>query len=145
MAETIRLELGRDVPGRARDWVRGICATCGLDAVADDAELIVSELVTNVFLHAQTDCRIRAELGDRMLRVEVADEDDRVVRPVCRADGSERGRGLHIVASLASAWGVHYRPTGKAIWFTLARPAGAGTGSAVEPATAEPPCSVVAG
>jgi anti-sigma regulatory factor (Ser/Thr protein kinase) len=145
LAETIRLELGRDVPGRAREWVRGICATCGLDALADDAALMVSELVTNVFLHAHTDCRIRAELGDRMMCVEVADQDERVVRPVSSADGSERGRGLHIVAALSSAWGVHYQPAGKTVWFTLASPAGVRPGSATEAATADPPASVVAG
>ena len=120
MAETIRLELGRDVPGRARQWVRGICATCGLGALADDAALMVSELVTNAFLHAHTDCQIMAELGDHMMHVEVADQDENVVRSVVGADGSERGRGLHIVAALATAWGVHYQPTGKTVWFTLA-------------------------
>ena len=145
MAETIRLELGRDVPGRARDWVRGICATCGLGALADDAELMVSELVTNVFLHAHTDCHHRAELGVRMFCVEVSDEDDRVVRPVSRADGSERGRGLNIVAALSSSWGVHYQPAGKTIWFTLASAAGAGADSAMEAATAGRPRSVAAG
>lgn len=119
MAETIRLVLGRDVPGRARAWVRDICATRGLDALADDAALMVSELVTNAFLHAHTDCLITAELGDHVMRVEVTDEDEMTVRPVVPADGSERGRGLHIVAALATAWGVHYQPAGKTVWFSL--------------------------
>ena len=134
MADTIELELGRDVPGRAREWMRDVCATSGLDALADDAVLMVSELVTNVVLHAHTDCRIMAEFGDHVMRIEVADKDETVVRPLSKADGSERGRGLHIVAALATAWGVRYQPAGKTVWFTLAATAGVLSCSHVEEA-----------
>ena len=141
----MRLRLGWDVPGRARAWVRDLCATCDLDAVSEDAALMVSELVTNVFLHARTDCLIRAEVGDHVMRVEVADEDETAVRPLVSADGSERGRGLSIVATLATAWGVEYQPAGKTVWFTLASTAGANTRSRVEEApNTDPPRSVVA-
>lgn len=146
MAETIRLQLDRDVPRRARRWVRDICATCGLDALADDATIMVSELVTNAFLHAQTDCMITAELGDHMIRVEVADEDAGVVRPIFSADESERGRGLQMVATLATDWGVHYGSAGKTVWFTLASTAGGRMRSRVEQAKGiDPQGPVVAG
>ena len=125
--------------------MREICATCALDALADDAELLVSELVTNVFLHAHTDCLIRAELGDHLMRVEVVDEDERDVRPVTKADGTEQGRGLHIVAALATEWGVHYQPAGKTIWFTLASTAGLHTRPRLEQAPRAHPRSAAAG
>lgn len=142
MAETLRLQRGRDVPGRARVWVRGICVTCGLDAAADDAALIVSELVTNVFLHANTDCVVTAEVEAPTLRVAVADEDERAVRPVSAADSAERGRGLQIVAALASTWGVDYRPTGKTVWFTLVPAAVVRPPARVEAGGTHPPRSV---
>jgi len=145
LAEILRLQRGRDVPGRARAWVRVICATCGLDAAAaDDAALIVSELVTNVFLHADTDCVVTAELGANTVRVAVADEDERAVRPVSAVDSAERGRGLQIVAALASTWGVDYRPTGKTVWFTLAPAAVARPPARAESAGTHPPRSVAA-
>ena len=145
MPETIRLQRGCDVPRRARAWVREICATCGLDTLADDAELLVSELVTNVFRHAHTDCLITAELGDHFLRVEVADEDARDIRPITKADGSERGRGLHIVAALATTWGVQYQPAGKTIWFTLASTACPDARSRIQQAPRAHPRSAAAG
>lgn len=145
MTETIRLQLGRDVPARAREWLRDICTTCGLDAVTDDAELIVSELVTNVFLHAHTNCLISAEPGDHVIRVEVTDEDQTDVRPVSAADGSERGRGLHIVAVLASDWGIQYERTGKTIWFTVSSNADADTSPRMQQALRAHPRSIAAG
>jgi len=119
LAEKTRLAFGPEAPAHARDWVREVCAIHGLDALADDATLIVSELVTNVVLHARTDCVIVAECGDQELRVDVADEDRSVVKGPVVSNGSEGGRGLHIVAALATAWGVRYQQTGKSVWFTL--------------------------
>lgn len=145
MAETLCLQRGRDVPGRAREWVRDICATCGLDARADDAALIVSELVTNVLLHANTDCLVVAELGGGTVRVAVMDEDSRDVRPVAAADSAERGRGLQIVAALSDAWGIDYQPAGKSVWFTLTRAAAVRTRPRVQAAGAHPPRPVAAG
>jgi len=144
LTETIRLQLDRDVPVRAREWVRALCATSGLDALADDAELMVSELVTNVFLHAHTSCVIKAEPGDHAIKVQVTDEDHTDVRPVSAADGSERGRGLHIVAALSNNWGIQYEPAGKTIWFTLTSAAGVHARSRMEQAPRSHPRSSAA-
>jgi anti-sigma regulatory factor (Ser/Thr protein kinase) len=145
LAEIMRLQLGRDVPARAREWVRDICATCGLDPLADAVALMVSELVTNAFLHAQTDCLVKAELVDHVIYIEVTDEDQADVRPVSQADGSECGRGLHIVAALATNWGIDYQPTGKTIWFTLAATASVHSRSRIEQSPSTPPRSAAAG
>jgi anti-sigma regulatory factor (Ser/Thr protein kinase) len=119
LAETIRLAFGLNAPADARAWMQDICAIHGADMLADDATLIVSELVTNVVLHARTDCVIVAEFGDHAMRVDVVDEDHSLVRALAVADGSEGQRGLHLVAALATTWGVRYQQQGKTVWFTL--------------------------
>src|SRR5687768_3904936 len=88
-------------------------------SVCDEAVLLVSELVTNAVMHARTalTLRLRAEAGQ--LRVEVDDHDERL--PVLSESNheSERGRGLHLLESVASRWGVTPRAGGKTVWFEV--------------------------
>jgi anti-sigma regulatory factor (Ser/Thr protein kinase) len=81
--------------------------------------LIVSELVTNVFLHAGTECTIRADYADPELTVVVSDGHVTEVYPRDAGPDAEQGRGLAIVDTLADAWGVDYQPDDKAVWFTV--------------------------
>ncbi|MEV5775422.1 ATP-binding protein [Streptomyces antimycoticus] len=88
------------------------------------AELLLSELVTNAVRHAHVppgqEIEVRYKLSDSHLRVEVADTSD--VQPEQRAadNGDERGRGLLLVDSLATKWGVSPRNViGKFVWFEL--------------------------
>ncbi len=52
-----------------------------------------------------------------------------MIRPIMRTvcDDDESGRGMHLVAALASEWGVVDKPAedspGKHVWFELAAPA----------------------
>lgn len=118
MVESLRLGWGMDGPRRARGWIRDVCMTNDLDGLADDACLLVSELVTNTVLHAGTDCELRLEVGDQAMRVDVMDQDNSDVRPV-DTDSARRAHGLNIVDSVAAGWGVIYRDGGKTVWFTL--------------------------
>ncbi|WP_329239654.1 ATP-binding protein (plasmid) [Streptomyces sp. NBC_00111] len=113
-----------------RHLVRGRLTSWGLSVLADDAELIVSELLTNSLIHSggtRVDLDVRIE-GDR-LRIEVGDG---ARRPPCRpahpCDEAENGRGLEIVHFLVQArggaWGLG--PDGTHTWCTLA----IGTGGA---------------
>lgn len=124
MAERLGLGLGLglEAPARAREWIVGVCRRSELDHVRDEATLLVSELVTNVVLHARTDCVVVAENNDDALRVEVFDRngDFAAVRPGSGHAGLDGGRGLMIVAALATEWGVQAHATGKSVWFTLA-------------------------
>ena len=91
------------------DWglSRSIAATC----------LITSELVTNAMLHAQTDFQVT--LGSADGRVRVAVRDGSSDRPLAQYPQPDRvdGRGLLIVDSLASSWGVlPTRDGGKVVW-----------------------------
>lgn len=88
--------------------------------LVDVVELLVSELLTNALLHADTDLDLRTSLERGHIRVEVADGSPG--RPILRhppADATS-GRGLEIVDALASRWGVDERPGGgKSVWFEV--------------------------
>jgi serine phosphatase RsbU (regulator of sigma subunit)/anti-sigma regulatory factor (Ser/Thr protein kinase) len=87
----------------------------GLEDLAFTTELLVSELVTNAIRHAQPPIQLRLIL-DTMLSCEVSDAS--LTAPHHRrADRyDEGGRGLMLVARLASRWGTRHTRTGKTIW-----------------------------
>ena len=89
--------------------------------LADTTALLVSELVSNVVLHARTPCHLRiVRVADRV-RVEVGDGSDQVPAVVPPADPlAQSGRGLQLVDGLSSDHGVELEPGGgKRIWFEL--------------------------
>lgn len=91
---------------------------CG-DAIPD-AELLVSELVTNAVLHARSSTRVTIEHAGTTVRVSVCDDSPR--RPRLREYGPEAvtGRGLVIVDRIALRWGVDPSDNGKCVWFEIA-------------------------
>jgi anti-sigma regulatory factor (Ser/Thr protein kinase) len=93
------------------DW------SCG--HLADDAALLVSELVTNSVVHAHSDVALRLWRTGSGIRVEIADRDSRLVAPRPVDPEALGGRGLYLVETLARAWGVHPAGAGKAVWFEL--------------------------
>jgi anti-anti-sigma factor len=120
-----RLTLG-PVPGSARAgraFVREVCARWGLDALAEPATLLASELVTNAVLHARTALELRVELRGRRLHVAVRDHDKRPPRMPATRNDTGGGLGLLVVDRLAKAWGVRQAPSGgKVVWCTLELP-----------------------
>ncbi len=118
---------------RARSVVGRVLTGRRLAAVADDALLLVSEVVTNAVLHARSDLVLRVhQEGDR-LRVSVDDrEGTRMPRRVSGDDG-ESGWGLKIVDMLARGWGVETTGDGKRVWFDLAIPASGDTNGTPSP------------
>ncbi|MFJ9742773.1 ATP-binding protein [Streptomyces sp. NPDC101166] len=90
----------------------------GAPVAADEAELVVTELATNVVRHVGEGVSATLILevrGDR-LRVEVHDK-SRVAPSLRAADcDQECGRGLHLLASLAADWGTVLTAAGKAVW-----------------------------
>ncbi|MFI9615805.1 ATP-binding protein [Streptomyces sp. NPDC052023] len=90
-----------------------------LDDVADTAELLVSELVTNALRHTRGPLRLNLRLRDSRLLCEVEDtESTGPVRRVVDAD-AEGGRGIELLELLADAWGSVRMPTGKTVWFEV--------------------------
>jgi serine/threonine-protein kinase RsbW len=107
----------------ARRFVRTALGVWGLDILADGAELIVSELVGNAVRH--TRCRLIrvtvTRLAPAAVRISVTDTSNAPpVRRRARAD-DVRGRGLAVVAAVATRWGTDPLPWGKRMWAELIR------------------------
>ena len=85
----------------------------------DDVVLVASELVGNAVVHAggpEDDLDVSWDIEPSAVVVRVADASATV--PELRSADAARtgGRGLAIVASIASDWGVHRWPRGKQVW-----------------------------
>jgi anti-sigma regulatory factor (Ser/Thr protein kinase) len=119
MSSTLRLEHGVRAPGHARHWIVQCCREWQCDDLADPAALLLTELVTNVFLHARTECLIDAVFDYPVLAVTVRDGDDQELLVRLPSDSAEEGRGLAIVDALADAWGIQQADGTKSVCFQL--------------------------
>jgi anti-sigma regulatory factor (Ser/Thr protein kinase) len=121
----------------SRMFVQSCLREWGLPALAEDSELVVSELVTNAVratgvtdtaprwsqLAKLATIEVRLALFERSLLIAIWDNE--TTPPVLRdheAD-SENGRGLSIVAALSEQWDYFLPATGgKYVWAELAIP-----------------------
>ncbi|MEU3312718.1 ATP-binding protein [Streptomyces sp. NPDC006687] len=103
---------------KGRDFTRRALADWGWDATetADDALLVVSELVTNANLHAGGCLQLVLTSGD-VLRIEVFDGSTALPRrdPSPRR-GIPGGHGLNIIDRLCDRWGSEADGHGKVVW-----------------------------
>lgn len=94
------------------------------EEVADDAAVIISELISNALRHARPlpsgDIRVAwAREGD-LIRLAVSDGGAMTEPRRARATlSSLGGRGLGIVEALSEGWGVHHEDEGTTVWATL--------------------------
>ncbi|GFH39428.1 ATP-binding protein [Streptomyces pacificus] len=98
-----------------------------LPDLAETAELLISELVTNSVRHTRGPLRLNLRIHDGCLCCEVEDTDgagpaagpaERLA--ACRADSwAEGGRGIGLLDALADTWGSCRTATGKTTWFQL--------------------------
>jgi anti-sigma regulatory factor (Ser/Thr protein kinase) len=116
---SIRLQATQESPRTARRFLREEFGTVDVDGVGAIAELLISELVSNVVRHVGLPMTVRVTRSGSVMRVEVDDESHDV--PVCtHPDGeTQQGRGLLLVDALATDWGCIARDTGKTVWFAL--------------------------
>ena len=105
---------------RARRFVVDIATALGQDHLADVVELLTSELVTNVVLHAGGDSmRVTVDWSPPMFRVEVFDESAAKPRQFHYGVEASTGRGLTLIEDLATHWGTIPQADGKSVWFEV--------------------------
>ncbi|WP_442803090.1 ATP-binding protein [Streptomyces pseudogriseolus] len=113
--------------GMARKLTAARLRYCGLEALVDDAKLIVSELVTNAIQHG-SGAQVTFTMTVRDGFLHLAVHDGTPCRPVVRnaPDDAECGRGLFLVDCLASAHGGTWGTSddGTTTWCCLAVPGG---------------------
>jgi anti-sigma regulatory factor (Ser/Thr protein kinase) len=115
--------------GSARAWLLAALAAQlppheQVAEVLDEAELVVSELVTNAVLASCSNTTVTITTDPSCVRIGVTD--DAPGRPTLlhAATDALRGRGLAIVCMLANEWGV--TPVdhgGKEVWAEISLPA----------------------
>jgi anti-sigma regulatory factor (Ser/Thr protein kinase) len=126
-ALTARFDLLADIraAGQARRLVSELLVAWGRAEDAEVARLLISEVVTNAVRFAGRLPALRLALVAHPDRVRFLVGDGSPLIPVARSAGSadESGRGIHLVAALASAWGVleasEESGLGKEVWFEL--------------------------
>lgn len=131
---------GLDLGAEAGPWLvahvrrRAANVALGCGASPDEAlviELLASELVTNAVVHGpeRAHVAVRTSFRDGAFCVAVTDAGRGT--PVLRDPQPTEvsGRGLHVVANLASAWGVDPAGAGTTVWCTVDLARGADRGA----------------
>ncbi len=119
---------GVEAAPRARAFASGVLASWRFPTdLRDLGVLAASELVANSLQHGTPPMRLRLRRTDRRLIIEVTDGDDHLPRRRRAEPADEAGRGISIIATIASSWGSRRTPGGgKAVWCEFALPAGHG-------------------
>jgi anti-anti-sigma regulatory factor len=118
---TLRLAPHPLAAAQARAMVAGACIDWALGRLADEAELIMTELVSNAVRHAGPgDLETAITRRDKFVHLSVRDGSRlrprrRLADPGC----DEGGRGLLLLDALAAGWGSTMLENGKVVWATL--------------------------
>lgn len=115
---------GVEATPRARAFASGVLTSWRFPADLHDlGVLAASELVANSLQHGIPPMKLRLRRTDRRLIIEVTDGDDQLPRRRRAEPADEAGRGIAIVATIASNWGSRRTPGGgKAVWCEFALP-----------------------
>lgn len=116
---SISLSAGPAAAAEARRHVRAAIEAWAVSADPYVAELLTSELVTNAIRHAGGSVKLLATCTCGQLRVYVHDSSRDWATPLDASVDAENGRGLMLVASMATQWGCYRTSAGKVVYFTL--------------------------
>lgn len=121
MSVTYTWELPRNstAPAQGRWHVRGVTSN---DREAGDAELVVTELITNAWKHGSGDgpITLRVEVRDDAMRLEVCGESASDPVSSQQTAGSDSGgRGLMMIDGLADSWGYERNGSNLCVWADL--------------------------
>ncbi|MCI3245967.1 MULTISPECIES: ATP-binding SpoIIE family protein phosphatase [Streptomyces] len=115
---------GVEAAPRARAFASGVLTSWRFPPDLHDlGVLAASELVANSLQHGTPPMRLRLRRTDRRLIIEVTDGDDHLPRRRRAEPADESGRGIAIVATIASNWGSRRTPGGgKSVWCEFVLP-----------------------
>lgn len=102
--------------GRARRFLAETLQRWEADGFEWVGVQLISELATNVVLHARTPFTVLVRLDHGLLRLEVSDRSE---RPPVRKHyevSATTGRGMALVDRLSVRWGVEADGDGKTVW-----------------------------
>jgi anti-sigma regulatory factor (Ser/Thr protein kinase) len=107
-------------PRDARQAIARFLARADVPQLIDDAQLLVSELVTNAVRHACGPITVHASFRDGFLHLEVTDSAVGAA-PERRTAGvdDEGGRGMELVEKLSARWGWTTTENSKVVWLDL--------------------------
>jgi len=124
--QQVVLPADASAPRAARAWLRAVgCSTHGGELL-DDAQLLVSELVTNAVRYGAPPVVLAVDCDGGGLHVRVRDGSPALPVPRAAAADEESGRGFLLLDLLSGRWGVEAESEGaggKEVWFHLQRPA----------------------
>lgn len=120
----LRIPVSKIASKEARDLVEMVGNAWKIsEEVVESAKLAVSELVTNVYLHAVNVAEdivvISISRVGEMLNVEVLDRSKKI--PVLREviELATSGRGMFIVETVTDDHGCDLTQDGKSVWFSI--------------------------
>lgn len=124
MSQTDRVTLPCDAQSvrRARQLVRTTLSSHGAEHFVDDAELAVSEIVTNAVVHAGTPVELYVGAARGGVRVEVLDGSPSEPMRRTFAPTAATGRGMQLLEECVDRWGIIPGEGCKTVWFELGAP-----------------------
>lgn len=116
---------GPEAPSHARAELQRHLSGQLSGRLLEDAELLLSELVTNSVTHGRVgpgdSLGLRLGASPDRVRVEVLDPGPGFDPAARRDPQAPGGFGLHLVRELADSWGVSAAETPTKVWFELRR------------------------
>lgn len=105
----------------ARRVLTELLSSWAAEHFRDDANLLLSELVTNVVRHVSSREKMVLEvrLSGPGLRVAVVDASVELPTVADTPTGAAGGHGILLVEAVADRWGSENHASGKRVWFEL--------------------------
>jgi len=106
----------------ARRFVTEALESWGRHDLVDATELVVGELVGNAVRHGGRRFRVNAFRGPDSVLVTVADLSTQLpaLQSEPAAAHATSGRGMHLIATVATRWGTQLHDNGKTVWAEIA-------------------------
>lgn len=124
MSEAFKRLLRPLAPGHLADlrrWAREWVEYRHPRVNAGDVLLAITELVSNALKHGAEPVDVELFATDELLRLQVSDRSDALPGQPTPDLTSEGGRGMRLIASLTTRWGVRLnKEAGKTVWCEFA-------------------------